>query len=122
MTDANKGTSPLGWNILVEMEAVEETTESGIIVASKTEQKRKQGGHYAGRVVSLGPLIYLGYSYFNMDQTAAERAAMWGYAVGDLISFSRYSGKLYEDREGCEDLRYVRDTDVIAKLEDNSDG
>ncbi len=105
---------PTGYHILVKVEEVEETTESGIVIATKTENKREQGGHDAGTVVAIGPTAYDGYAGCDGD-TAQERAAMWGFQVGDKVQFERYNGKLL-DLPGMENHRVIQDSNIIAVI------
>ncbi len=105
---------PTGFHVLVEMDVVEETTESGIIVATKTENKREQGGCDIGRVIAIGPTAHLGYEGIN-GETPKERAAQWGYKVGDRVLFERYAGKLL-DIEGFENHRVITDSNIKLNL------
>lgn len=82
---------PAGFYIWVELEEVEETTASGIVVATATEHKREQGGHDVAKVLGIGPTAHLGYEGID-GETAEERAAQWGYQVGDRVQITRYEG------------------------------
>lgn len=103
---------PTGYHILVKVDEVVETTESGIVIATKTENKREQGGHDAGTVVAIGPTCYDGYAGCEGD-TAEERAAKWGVRVGDKVQFERYNGKLLES---LENHRIIQDSNIIAVI------
>ena len=101
---------PCGYYILVEMESIEETTESGIVIATKNELKREQRGHAIGVIKAFGPTCYKGFEGCNSPDD-------WGIAVGDRVEFNRYDGKECLE-EGYENYRLVPDSNIVAKLED----
>ena len=105
---------PTGFHVLVEMEEVEETTESGIVIATKSGREREQNGHDVGTVIAIGPTAHMGYEGCDGD-TAEARAAQWGYGIGDKVQFERYQGKLL-DIPGCENHRIITDSNIIAVI------
>jgi co-chaperonin GroES (HSP10) len=120
---------PTGYYILIKMEKVEETTESGIVIASKTENDRENNGHDVGVIEKFGPACFAGYQdngipltiKLEADKvhtlTADERAEMWGCKVGDKVEFNRYDGKKPRT-DGYEDYRIIQDQHIIAVIED----
>jgi co-chaperonin GroES (HSP10) len=88
---------PNGFYVLVEMEEVEETTESGIVVSTGSQKAREQGGHDVGIVLDIGPTAHRGYDGCDAE-TPEGRAAQWGYKIGDKVQFDRYQGKLIDDK------------------------
>lgn len=119
---------PTGYYILIEMEKVEKTTGSGIIIASDTENKREQTGHDVGIIRKLGPLCYAAYQQVGIPLTkkigadkvhtftADERADIYGCKVGDKVEFNRYEGKVPRT-EGYENYRIIQDEHIIAVIE-----
>ncbi len=116
---------PTGYYILIEMEKVEKTTESGIIISSDTEHDREQGGHDVGVIKDFGPTVFTGFAGIPEDYptrncdvryTNEERAAMWGCKIGDKVEFNRYDGKTPR-LEGYENYRIIQDQHIIAVIE-----
>jgi co-chaperonin GroES (HSP10) len=106
---------PAGHYALVEVEPVEETTESGIVYRTQNEIEREHGGRDIGRVVAFGPLAYKGFAH-------AESPEDWGVAIGDKVEFRRYDGKesrWAEYDESLKNLRYINDNDIIGVIEDD---
>ena len=87
--------TPTGYYILVEMEVVEETTESGIILHDKKQLDREQGGHSVGTVRAFGNTVYQGFEGIDGRATKEERAAAWGINLGNKVEFNRYDGKVH---------------------------
>lgn len=107
---------PCGTYVLVEMEEVEQTTESGIVIATAKELQREQDGHDVGVVRAVGNLCYMGLNGVNDDASPEERASQWGVSIGDRVEFDRYSGKRL-DHPGCELFRLIPDNLIMASLE-----
>ncbi len=103
---------PYGYNILVKVNEVEETTASGIVIATATEHKREQGGHDVGVVVAIGPTAFMAYEGCEGD-TPEERAAKWGVVIGETIQMERYQGKAL-DYSGFENYRVVTDSLIMG--------
>lgn len=101
---------PVGFQVLVELERVEKTTESGIVIATSTENDREQTGHDIGRIISFGPIAFKGFA-------DCESPEQYGVKEGDLIEFNRYDGKIpRHDKEKI--YRIINDSDVIAVIEE----
>lgn len=90
-----------GHRVLVRVDQVERTTESGIIISDITADK-EQLGQDAGFVVELGPTAY------------SDQAAPW-CKVGDYIKFGRYAGQLVRPHETDDEKEYrvINDLDVV---------
>lgn len=109
---------PCGYYVLVKMEKVEQTTKSGIIIATPEQNKREQNGHYRGRLIAFGPTAYHGYAGCDGD-TPEERASQWGVQLGDVVRFQRYDGTIEDDIDDDDNLyRYVQDGMIIGIKED----
>jgi len=104
---------PTGYYILVKVESVAKSIEGGVLdgfeLHSNQELKREQTGNDTGTVIAIGPQAHVGFEGCDAD-TAEERAAQWGYIVGDVVEFMRYEGKLLED----EEHRLIPDDKIIA--------
>ena len=95
------GWKPTGHRVLVKVEQVERTTESGIIIADITADK-EQLGQDAGIVAELGNTAY-------SDQESA-----W-CKVGDYVKFGRYAGQIIRPKEALDGVEYrvINDLDVV---------
>lgn len=112
--------APNGYNVLIKIHDVEEVSDGGIILNTKSEGKREQGGHDIGTVVAFGPTSFMAYEGCDGD-TAEERAAKWGVRTGDIVQIERYQGKLL-DCSGFENYRVVTDNYLMGtfKEKDNA--
>lgn len=107
---------PTGFYVWVELEEVEETSASGIVIATKTEHKREQGGHDVATVLGIGPLVHLGYEGIDAE-TPGGRASQWGYGIGDKVQINRYEGtEMYVP--GYENHRLIADNCIKGVFEE----
>ena len=86
------GWKPTGHRVLVRVEQVERTTESGIIIADITADK-EQLGQDSGVVVELGNTAY------------SDQSEPW-CKVGDYVKFGRYAGQLIRPKESLDGIEY----------------
>lgn len=103
MSDVNtSGWKVTGHRILVQVESIERTTQSGIIIQTDTEARREQLGQDAGTVVAIGGTAY-------SDQSEA-----W-CRVGDFIKFGKYAGQIVNKKETKDGMEYrvINDLDVV---------
>lgn len=107
--------TPTGFYILIEMEEVEEKTESGIILHDKKQLDREKNGHSIGIVRSFGHTVYQGFEGIDGRATKEERAAAWGVNVGDKVEFNRYDGKVPNDVDH-ENFRIIQDAHIIGVI------
>lgn len=112
---------PVGFYVLVEMDEVKETTESGIVVSLDT--KREQDACDIGVIKAIGPTAYRGFAGCNPDDYAPghpfakmQPHEIWGVNIGDRVEYRRFEGK-QSGTEGSKRLRYIPDTQVIGKVE-----
>jgi co-chaperonin GroES (HSP10) len=96
---------PVGYQVMIEMEEVEETTESGIVIATHTELKREQHGHSIGWIRAFGPICYKGFE-------GCESPEDFGVQIGDKVEFSRYDGK-ESIVEHLSNYRIIPDVNII---------
>lgn len=94
----------VGHRVLVKPASVEKTTASGIIIADTTHEKN-QRDQQKGTVIQIGPNAW----------KAFDDGSPWA-AVGDLVLFSRYGGKIVKD--GNEEFRILEDEDIVAIISD----
>jgi len=102
---------PLGHLVMVHIEPVSTTTESGLHVLDKKEAQRIEDGSQIGHVVVLGPDAYKGFG----------DGSPW-VKEGDLVYFKRYAGIEYRQvikRPGQVDkvgelYRLMNDDDIFA--------
>lgn len=102
-----------GFFVLVELDVVEEKTESGIIVHSKASHEREQRGHHKGRILNFGPLAFAGYSGIDNNLDADGRAEQWGVKVGDEVEFGRYAGEMLQ-KEGIDRFMLIPDQKIMG--------
>ncbi len=102
---------PVGFRVLIRSEIVEQTTESGIIMATDTEQKRRQVGQIWGTLIAVGETAFTGPDYTEADRKNA--------VPGKQVLFPRYAGTTF-DRAGVVEggaealYRIMPDSDIMA--------
>jgi co-chaperonin GroES (HSP10) len=96
----NSGILPLGFNILVEMEPVEEKTESGIIININPKMSRLE--------IVKGTLIAKGENAFSDLEKLVPQ-------IGDKILVTKHAGKLNLGNDEKE-YRIMADAEVDAIL------
>ena len=100
---------PAGRRILIELDEVEEKSSGGILLPTETLE-REGLGEYEAVVLALGTEAFKdindGYHWCN---------------VGDRILFRAYSG-VSVDRETKDRRRLINDLDVMAIIEEDTDG
>lgn len=103
-------TKPVGHRILVQLEAFEEITDSGIVLATHSERKRQQAGMDIGTVLALGPNAFLAF----------DDGKPW-CEVGDKVRFVRYSGNQFKSDDGKIEYSIINDEDIYAIVEDDDE-
>jgi co-chaperonin GroES (HSP10) len=89
--------------VLVKLDDIETTTQSGIILALDEKKERKAVEN--GTVIQVGPTAFQDYG--------RDPSILKG---GDRISLNRYSGKSIVDTDGVEYV-IVNDVDILCKVE-----
>lgn len=112
--------SALGYYILIELEKVEETTDSGIITATREQLEREQKGQHKGKIVSIGPLAFAGYSGVPEKANHIQRAECWGVRIGDVVEMGRYAGTDTIQEDGHDRYMIVPDSKLMCLLERSS--
>ncbi|MEI3172905.1 MAG: co-chaperone GroES [Lachnospiraceae bacterium] len=90
---------PLGDRVVLKQYEAEEKTKSGIILASKTQEKPQEA-----EVIAVGP----GGVVDGKEVTMQVKA-------GDKVIYSKYSGN--EVKLGDEEYIIVRQNDILAVVE-----
>ena len=86
---------PLGDRVVLKATVVEETTKSGIVLASKTQEKPQQA-----EVIAVGP--------------GTKDVAMQ-VKVGDMVIYGKYTGT--EVKLDGEEYLVVKQDDILAIVE-----
>ena len=90
---------PLGDRVVLKQYEAEEKTKSGIILASKTQEKPQEA-----EVIAVGPGGVVDGKVVTMQVKA-----------GDKVIYSKYSGN--EVKLGDEEYIIVRQNDILAVVE-----
>ncbi|MBI60610.1 co-chaperone GroES [bacterium] len=94
---ANTNYKPLGDRVLIEPEAPEQTTKSGIVIPDSAQEKSQ-----TGRVLKVGP-----------GRTTDEgKLIPLEVQEGDIIIYSKYGGT--ELKVGGNDLLIIKENDILA--------
>ena len=91
---------PLGDRVVLKQFEAEETTASGIILASKSQEKPQQA-----EVVAVGP----GGMVDGKEEITMQ------VKVGDKVIYSKYAGN--EVKLGDEEYMIVKQNDILAIVE-----
>lgn len=92
---------PCGHRILVKVQQTERKTASGIVLPDSAVEKN-QRDQVKGVITAIGSNAW----------KAFDDGSPWA-ALGDLVLFSRYGGKIVFDDDGTE-YRVLQDEDVVA--------
>ena len=90
---------PLGDRVVLKQFEAEETTASGIILASKSQEKPQQA-----EVIAVGP-----------GGTVDGKEVVMQVKVGDKVIYSKYAGT--EVKLGDDEFIIVRQSDILATVE-----
>lgn len=98
---------PAGYRVLVELDTVEEKTESGIILKASGVTRRDQAMQEDAIVVAIGPTAFHAY----------DDGQPW-CKVGDKVRIVRYSGNTIEDDETGKMFSIINDEDIVGVYAD----
>lgn len=105
----------VGYRMAVEPIEVEETTQSGIVLAATT-MEAKEHVCTVGRVVNMGPLCY------THDKFADPRGNRTRWCeVGDYVLYNPYSGSSVPVRRndgGIKNIRVMNDDEILCRVPD----
>jgi chaperonin GroES len=100
MAGAKSTIKPLGGNVLVEPEAVEQTTPSGLVISSSAKGEKPQ----------RGTVIALGTGKLNDKGDKIP----FNVKVGDLVLFKKYAPDTIEIDN--KELLIMEESDILAVL------
>lgn len=101
------GITPVGTVLVVLPDPVEETSESGIVLTTQSENERLKLAQTDGEVIAISP------DAFTDLGEGKPRCK-----IGDRVIFAKYAGMI---RKGKDDKEYrlIHDRDVLAVLGGN---
>jgi co-chaperonin GroES (HSP10) len=113
--------APLGFNVLIEMVKIKNTSDGGIYMG---DVEREQDSADVGYIRAFGPIAYHGFNGCNPNdyppldpRYKMEPYELWGVKVGDKVEYRRHEGKL-SNQDGCELFRYIPDSMIIGKVQE----
>lgn len=115
---------PLGFYVLIEMEAVEEISTGGIVLPGDLVAK-EQDATSIGYVRAIGPTAYDGYPGCDPvgttnpstgRHTKTTPSEQWGLEIGQKIEYRKFEGKK-SAIPGYENYRYIPDSHIIGAIE-----
>ena len=118
MTKIHTPIEPVGFRVVIRQNVIEEKTETGIILNTDKEQKRKQLGHTEGVLVAVGGAAFTGEDWGAKDRETLK--------PGTRVKFNRYAGqtvesKEYQDEDGVTALFHIcADSDVHGILNESA--
>lgn len=101
--DCAPGLVPMGYNVLVALDVVEEKTAGGIILPEK-HKEREDSASEKGRIVGVSPMAFSGGDWAGVKYTDLPSS-------GDVVLFQRYAGTEMEGEDGRK-YRVIADTDL----------
>jgi co-chaperonin GroES (HSP10) len=105
------GILPVGHTVLVLPKAVEQTTESGIVI-TVTNLEREQMAQLYATVIAVSTVAWSDVRGRDGESVGAL------VEPGDEILIAKYAGYLIEGKDGKE-YRLIGDLDVKAKVDKN---
>jgi chaperonin GroES len=101
----DSGLIPMEYNVVVEMDPVEEKTAGGIIIV-ESKKERDELATDGGALVAVSPHAF---SYAEWPEGASPPC------VGDRVLIARYAGAIHK-RNG-KTFRICKDKDIVAIVE-----
>jgi len=120
------GITPLGRHVLVQPHEIEETTESGLIVARRQDLDRHQQAQTIGTFIEAGPDAWIHSAieiYRLMDgemkhaETRVERFSEDFASPGDRVSFGKFQGQDLLGKDGKR-YRLLNDTSILSHVDE----
>lgn len=94
------GLTPMGYNVLVALDVLEEKTAGGIIIPDK-HRERQDGASERGRIVAASEMAFKGGDWDGVNVPT----------VGNVVLFQRYAGTEFEGEDGFK-YRIIADADL----------
>lgn len=101
LDDCKPGLRPMGYNVLIAVDAIEEKTAGGIIIPAKIAD-REDSASEKGRIVAVSEMAFKGGDWAGVSDLPK---------AGDLVRFQRYAGNEFEGDDGKK-YRIVSDADL----------
>jgi len=101
LEDCNPGLRPMGYNVLVAVDVMEEKTAGGIYIPGKVAE-REDSASEKGRIVAVSEMAFTGGDWAGVNDLPK---------AGDLVRFQRYAGNEFDGEDGKK-YRIVADTDL----------
>lgn len=103
--ECNPGLAPMGYNVLVALDVLEEKTIGGIILPTK-HIDRENSASEKGRIIAVSQMAFRGGDWDGV--TVPE--------VGSAVLFQRYAGTEFEGDDGKK-YRIIADADLKGILQ-----
>jgi len=100
INDCNPGLAPMGYNVLVALDVLEEVTAGGIILPGK-HKEREDSASEKGLLVGVSSMAFKGGDWDGVDVPQA----------GDAVLFQRYAGTEFEGADKRK-YRIIADQDL----------
>lgn len=105
LSDCNPGLRPMGYNVLVAVDVLEEKTAGGIILPG-VHLERENSASEKGRLVAVSEMAFKGGDWVGTDVPEA----------GDAVLFQRYAGTEFEGGDKRK-YRVIADSDLKGILD-----
>ena len=100
---------PTGHHVILAPDAVEETTDSGIIITTDDNTiAREQAATTRGTIVAVGPTAWA-------DPGLSPDGKPWA-KVGDYVFYTRHVSKTITDTESGKDYFLLTDDNILAVI------
>lgn len=100
LEECSPGLKPMGYNVLVALDVLQEKTEGGIILPDK-HKNRENSASDRGRIVAVSEMAFKGGDWDGVPVPA----------VGDEVLFQRHAGTEHEGADGNK-YRIIADADL----------
>jgi len=100
LEDCKPGLKPLGYNVLVALDVLEERTAGGLYLPDK-HKEREDSASEKGRLVEVSEMAFKGGDWTGCETPVA----------GNAVLFQRYAGSEFEGDDGRK-YRIIADTDL----------
>jgi chaperonin GroES len=100
LSDCKPGLRPMGYNVLVAVDVLEEKTAGGIILPGK-HLDRENSASEKGRLVAASAMAFKGGDWVGVEVPE----------VGNAVLFQRYAGTEFEGDDGRK-YRIIADADL----------
>lgn len=103
LEDCKPGLRPIGYNVLVALDVMEDVTVGGILIPTK-HKERIDGAAEKGLIVAVSDMAFAGGDWASIPTEAQPK-------VGDTVQFQRYGGAEFDGEDGKK-YRIIPDTEL----------